>query len=78
MWQLRRRSNGENHEWSELGSFDSIADAARCVIEHEDRPGALFFQVYADPLMPKSDADILARLEYRGTNGFYLLTRRMQ
>jgi hypothetical protein len=32
----------------------------------------------ADPLMNKSDAEILSRLEYQGAKGFYVLTRRMQ
>ena len=79
MWQLKKR--GEHRDWSELGSFESIGAASRRVLEldrdHSDQPvGSLFFRVYADPLMDKSDAEILSRLEYQGTNGFYVLTRR--
>jgi hypothetical protein len=56
-----------------------IGPAARRVLELEGDPkAAMFFRVYADPMMGKSDAEILSRLEYDGTNGFYILTRRMQ
>jgi hypothetical protein len=38
-------------QWSELGEFQNISDAARRVLELEgDRLGALFFRVYVDPL----------------------------
>jgi hypothetical protein len=40
--------------------------------------GSLFFRVYADPIMDKSDAEILSRLEYQGAHSFYLLTRQLQ
>jgi hypothetical protein len=78
MWQLSVRDG--NREWAELGTFAGIGPAARRVLERERDPGqpmgSLFFRVHADPLMEKSDAEILSRLEYQGTNGFYLLTRR--
>jgi len=81
MWQLRMRGN-KIREWVELGEFESIGRAARRVLELDRDPthpvGSVFFRVYADPLMEKSDAEILSRLEYQGENGFYLLTRRAQ
>jgi hypothetical protein len=40
--------------------------------------GSVFFRVYADLQMDKSDAEILSRLEYQGTTSFYLLTRQVQ
>ncbi|MGE0281386.1 MAG: hypothetical protein AB7P20_12355 [Rhizobiaceae bacterium] len=80
MWQLSMR--GENRTWTELGSFASIGLAAQLVLKLERNPtepvAALFFQVYADPLMDKSDAEILSRLEYQGANGFYVLKRQVQ
>jgi hypothetical protein len=82
MWQLKRR--GEHQQWTELGSFAAIGPAAHRVLqlEREADPGqpmaSLFFRVYADPLMEKSDAEILSRLEYQGSKGFYLLTRQVQ
>jgi hypothetical protein len=79
MWQLSMRDRNKN--WTELGTFDGIGLAARRVLEleHRDRPiEALFFRVYTDPMMEKSDAEILSRLEYQGVIGFYVLTRRMQ
>jgi hypothetical protein len=77
MWRLRMRGN-EIREWVEVGEFENIDGAAQRVLQLEGRPGALFFRVYADPLSPKSDAEILCRLEYQSEKSFYLLTRRMQ
>jgi hypothetical protein len=76
MWQLRMRD--ENRNWTDLASFESIGPAAQRILDIEGRNAALFFRVYADPLMGKSDAEILSRLEYEGTKGFYLLTRQVQ
>lgn len=81
MWQLKVR--GEHRQWTELGTFAGIGEAAHQVLKLErENPGqpmaALFFRVYADPLMEKSDAEILSRLEYQGTKGFYVLTRQVQ
>ncbi len=80
MWQLSVR--GENREWTELGAFEGIGPAALRVLELDRDParpaGSIFFRVYADPLMSKTDAEILSRLEYQGDKGFYLLTRRVQ
>jgi len=79
MWQLKMRD--ENRSWTELGTYESIGTAAVHVLKLErgDRAGpiaSIFFRVYADPLMEKSDADILSRLEYQGEKAFYVLTRR--
>jgi hypothetical protein len=80
MWQLSMRD--QNRNWTELGTFAGIGPAARRVLELERDPthpmGSVFFRVYADPLMDKSDAEILSRLEYQGTSSFYLLTRQVQ
>jgi hypothetical protein len=63
MWQLSVRD--ENRSWTELGVFDGIGAAACRVLELERDPGqpmaSLFFRVYADPLMEKSDAPIVMR-----------------
>ena len=78
MWQLSVRD--QNRQWTELGDFDSIGSAALRVIKLESNPAepiaSIFFRVYADPLMEESDAEILSRLEYQGTKGFYVLKRR--
>jgi hypothetical protein len=79
MWQLRLRDT--NKDWTDLGTHESIGAAALHVLKLErgDRAepiAALFFRVYADPMMEKSDADILSRLEYQGEKGFYVLSRR--
>jgi hypothetical protein len=81
MWRLSMREN-KIRDWVELGTFAGIGPAARRVLELERDPtqpiGAVFFRVYADPVMEKSDAEILSRLEYQGANSFYVLTRHMQ
>jgi len=63
-------------------AFAGIGPAARRVLELEQDPkqpiGAVFFRIYADPMMEKDDAEILSRLEYQGANGFYVITRSMQ
>jgi hypothetical protein len=77
-WKLSGRDS-KIKQWSELGEFQSINDAARRVLELEGNPlGALFFRVYVDPPGEKSDAEILCRLEYQSDKGFYLLKRDMQ
>ena len=80
MWQLKMRD--ENRSWNELGNFDSIGAAALRVVKLESNPtepvASIFFRVYTDPLMEKSDAEILSRLEYQGAKGFYLLRRQVQ
>ena len=78
MWKLSGRDN-KLKQWSELGEFQNISDAAQRVLELEgDRLGALFFRVYVDPPGAKSDAEILCRLEYQTAKGFYLLQRAVQ
>lgn len=65
----------EVREWTELGSFESIGQAARRVLELEDnRLGSFFFRVYVDPPGGKSDAEVLSRLEYQSAKAFYLVT----
>ncbi len=80
MWQLKMRD--ENRSWDELGNFDSVGSAALRIIKLESNPAeptaSIFFRVYADPLMEKSDAEILGRLEYQGAKGFYVLRRQVQ
>ena len=77
MWLLSVRD--QSRQWTDIGTFGDIAPAARRVLELEGDPkAALFFRVYADPLMEKSDAEILSRLEYQGAKGFYLLRRQVQ
>ncbi|MFZ3238578.1 MAG: hypothetical protein WA417_08030 [Stellaceae bacterium] len=80
MWKLSARDN-KIRQWAELGDFQSVNDAARHILKLErpgEPPGALFFRVYVDPLMGKSDPEILCRLEYQSEKGFYVLTRAMQ
>ena len=78
MWKLIARGE-RGSPFTELGSFASINDAAQTIIKTEGDPslGAIFFRVYADPLVTKSDdATVLSRLEYQSAKRFYLLTRQ--
>jgi hypothetical protein len=77
MWTLRMRDN-KIRQWVEAGEVPSIEEGARRVLELENDPDiSLFFRVYADKTADKSDAQILSRLEYQGSSGFYVLTRRI-
>jgi hypothetical protein len=78
MWKLRARDNN-TRPWAELGEFRNLSDAAGHILTLAgDRNGALFFNVYVDPLIDQSDAESLCRLEYRSARSFYLLTRAVQ
>lgn len=75
MWKLTARGE-RGTPFSDLGSFASIGEAARTIIETEDEHhGAIFFRVYVDPTCTPSDAEVLSRLEYQSAKRFYLLTR---
>jgi hypothetical protein len=79
MWKLGMRPNGPPRQWSELGSFADIEDAAQCVLQHEGASlGGLFFRVYVDPLMDRPDNEILSRLEYQSDQAFYVLRHSVQ
>ena len=76
MWKLIARGE-RGSPFAELGSYASLGDAARTILETENDPslGAIFFRVYVDPVDPPSDAKALSRLEYQSATRFYLLTR---
>jgi hypothetical protein len=61
-----------------MGSFASLNDAARVILEKEGNPlGPLFLRVSVAPLTFEewTDADILSTLEYQGAKHYYALTR---
>jgi hypothetical protein len=79
MWKLSMRPNRPPRQWSELGTFANIKDAAQCVLHHEGASlSGLFFRVYADPLMGTPDNEILSRLEYQSDQAFYVLRHSVQ
>jgi hypothetical protein len=56
MWKLSMRGQ-KVREWTELGSFESINDAARRVLELEGRRlGSIFFRLYVDPFLKREMA----------------------
>ncbi len=64
--------------FTELGSFASLNDGARVILENEGDPlGPLFLRVSVSPLMFEewTDADILSTLEYQSAKHYYSLTR---
>jgi hypothetical protein len=64
--------------FTELGSFASLNDAARVILENEGDPlGPLFLRVSVAPLTFEewTDADILSSLEYQSAKHYYSLTR---
>ena len=79
MWKLSMRPNRPPRQWSELGTFANIEDAAQCVLQHEGASlSALFFRVYVDPLIGTPDNKILSRLEYQSDQAFYVLQHSVQ
>jgi hypothetical protein len=80
MWRLSVRD--QNRDWTELGAFVGIGEAALQVMALERDPaqpiGAVSFRVYADPALEKFYAVILSRLEYQGAKNFYVLKRLLQ
>ena len=64
--------------FTELGSFASLNDAARVILEKEGNPlGPLFLRLSVSPIMFEdwTDADILSTLEYQSAKHYYALTR---
>jgi hypothetical protein len=64
--------------FTELGSFASLNEAARVILENEgDKLGPLFLRVSVAPLTfdDWTDAYILSNLEYQSAKHFYSLTR---
>jgi|HubBroStandDraft_2_1064218.scaffolds.fasta_scaffold886677_1 hypothetical protein len=80
MWKLEMRG-ARGTPFTDLGSYASINDAARRVLQTENNPlGAIFFRVYADPagvLFP-TDKDVLSRLDYQSDTRYYVLSRTAQ
>lgn len=85
MWILRGRDN-KTKEWSNLGEFQSVADAtARILALEGDLRNVLYhpdcgisFRVRFGLGNPVSDADLFSRLELRCTKYFYLVMRAVQ
>jgi hypothetical protein len=80
MWKLHA-CDDKTREWSEIGQFQSLNDAARHISKIERDPhgplrGGLFFRFYI--LIEQSDAEILSHLEYRAEKGRYVIKRAMQ
>jgi hypothetical protein len=77
MWKLSMRG-ARGTPFVELGSFASLNDAARVILENESNPlGPLFLRVSVAPLTFEewTDVDILSTLEYQSAKHYYSLTR---
>lgn len=79
MWKLSIRGK-RGTPFEELGSFASLGDAARKILEQENDPeGAVFFRVYVSPINPLFDPDddaaTLSHLDYQTARHYYSLTR---
>ena len=75
MWKLIARGE-RGSPFAELGSYASLGDAARTILEtrmthHSQR----FSSVCMLPVDPPSDAKPLSRIEYQSAKRFYVLTR---
>lgn len=79
MWNLEVRGE-RGTPFTELGTYASLTDAARVILQREGNPyGSLFFRLYVDPDsgLPNrdTDAEILSCLHYQGKKHFYKLWR---
>ena len=78
MWKLSMRG-ARGTPFTELGSFASLNDAARVILEKEgqDSTDVLFLRVSVAPMTfdDWTDADILSTLEYQSAKHYYALTR---
>lgn len=70
-WQLFRTN--ALGEWALVGSHESLAAAARRIIEIEAVPErSIAFQMHVGT-NDESDADALSHLEYQGKHGVYVI-----
>jgi hypothetical protein len=66
MWQLKTADRGE--PWTEVGSFDSVAAAARKIIELEEYPvSAVFFELLIETRAGREE-EAFEHLEHTGRN----------
>jgi hypothetical protein len=82
MWKLEMRG-ARGTPFEGLGSFASIGEAARKILEIENDPhGGFFFRVYISPINPLFDADddaaTLSHLDYQSARHYYVLSRVAQ
>ncbi len=74
MWTLHSASAGA--DWTTIGTFDSLKDAARRIIEIEGLPvSGVFFQTHVSSL-DGSDDEALSHLEYTGRTAAYVVKRQ--
>lgn len=78
MWKLQM-CGARGTPFTDLGSYDSINDAARVILETEKAPlgPGIFLRVYADPfgVLSPTDKDVLSHLDYQTATRYYVLTR---
>jgi len=75
MWTLRQQYRIAQQEWEEHGSFQSIVDAAKRIVERERRPnGGVGFRVHvAIPITGAPDGELFSRLEHLNESTRYVL-----
>ncbi len=75
MWELARRG-ARGTPFTEIGNYASLTEAALVISETEGTPlEPGFLRVYVDPVIDRSDAEILSHLFYQGAKHFYRLAR---
>jgi len=75
MWHLKMCERGG--DWVTVGSFESVAAAARKILELEASPAyGVFFQIYIETgLGARSEHESLGHLEHSGKRYLYVVKR---
>ena len=75
MWLLKMTNAAR--EWTEVGTFESVAAAARRICELEDRPPeGIFLEIYVNPILD-DDTEAFRVLHHTGRRALYGIRRRV-
>jgi hypothetical protein len=75
MWQLKMTSATE--EWTEVGNFETVTEAARRIREIEGYPNAgIFLELHVDTDLGNDD-EALSVLHHTGKRALYGIRRRV-
>lgn len=79
MWNLLiidRQSSSK--EWQKMGFYDTLKDAAKAIIVHENIPvNGLFLELYVGA-NDESDSEVLSAFTYDGKKALYTVKKSCQ
>jgi hypothetical protein len=75
MWQLKMTNAAK--EWTDVGNFETVTEAARRIRELEGRPdGGIFLEMFVE-IDFGTDDDAFSCLQYSGRKALYGIRRRV-